>query len=275
MKQLRFKIILDTLPWTTSSWTMEVSRSPSPLLLVPSRSRDKATSFEVSTNSSFSSVLFTSHLLFIFALQREGSLVPDQSSNVPTKMRPTSIGKGLRETLNYRSRYCEHISNDDDKSLPCRQRIYVTCPHCQRLLCLHHINEHQRLMRSLFDVLVNRLNEYRYQLTVTLRVPTGDQALVDGCLEKFRHVIIPDVQRTCCENDVKQKDIDRVQTFIDEMGTIVQRIQLYGDIETNQRKRSRSSEVSMSKWNVLGLRGRKKHRPDEPRRLVACDSFVL
>ena len=159
--------------------------------------------------------------------------------------------------------------------MPCRQRIYVTCPHCQRLLCLHHINEHQRLMRSLFDVLVNRLNEYRYQLTVTLRVPPGDQALVDHCLEKFRHVIIPDVQRTCCENDVKQKDIDRIQTFIDEMGIIVQRIELYWDTETNQRKRSRSSDVSMIKWNVLDLRARKETLAEESHRLVACDSFIL
>ena len=221
-------------------------------LLFPPRSRAEATSVEVSTNSSFSSVLYLLHTYYLYLLFRgEGNLVLNQSSDAPAKMRPTSIGKGLRETISYRARFCEHISSDDEKAVPCRQRIYVTCPHCQKPLCLHHINEHQRLMRSLFDALVNRLNEYRHQLTVTLPIPAGDQATVDECLEKFRTVILPDVQRTCCENDVKQKDIDRIQLFIDGMESTVQHIQLYWSRENNQRKRSRSSDVRIWKWNLF------------------------
>ncbi|CAF1124827.1 unnamed protein product [Adineta steineri] len=158
-------------------------------------------------------------------------------------MRVSSIGKGLRHSPSPRSRFCEHILNDNDKSFTCRQRIYVTCPHCQRSLCLHHINEHQLLIRSLFDSLVNRLNEYRYELTVKLSIPSHTQTLVNNCLDEFKHDIIPYVQRTCCENDVKQEDIDRVEIFINKMFTLIQQIQFYWDNNNKKdRKRSNSSD---------------------------------
>jgi len=158
-------------------------------------------------------------------------------------MRVSSIGKGLRQSPLPRSRFCEHISNDDDQTFSCRQRIYVTCPHCQRSLCLYHINEHQIIIRTLFDSLVNRLNEYRYELTVKLLIPTTSQTLVNNCLDEFKNVIIPYVQRTCCQNDVKQEDINRIQIFIDKMQTIIQHIQFYWDNNKKETKRSRSSDV--------------------------------
>jgi hypothetical protein len=154
-----------------------------------------------------------------------------------------SIGKGLRESSSPRARFCEHMVDDDDKSLSCRQRIYVACPHCQQLLCLYHINEHQILSRSLFDSLVNRLNEYRYELTVKLSVPPTNQTVVNNCLDEFKTGIIPYVQRTCCQNDVKQDDIDRLKAFIDKMQSIIQQIQFYWNDNKNERKRSRSPDV--------------------------------
>ncbi len=162
-------------------------------------------------------------------------------------MRVSSIGKGLRQSPSPRSRFCEHISpdNDDDKSLTCRQRIYVACPHCQRSLCLYHINEHQLLIRSLFDSLVNRLNEYRYELTVRLPIPPTSQTHVNNCLDEFKNIIIPYVQRTCCQNDVKQDDVTRIQMFIDKMVTIIQNIQSYWNSDQNERKRSKTSDVRL------------------------------
>jgi hypothetical protein len=112
------------------------------------------------------------------------------------------------------------------------------CPHCQRSLCLYHINEHQIIIRSLFDSIVNRLNEYRYELTVKLFIPFDSQILVNNCLDEFKNVIIPYVQRTCCQNDVKQEDINRLEIFSDKMQTIVRHIQ--GD---KQVKQSRSFQV--------------------------------
>jgi hypothetical protein len=164
-------------------------------------------------------------------------------------MRVSSIGKGLRHSPSPRSRFCEHISNDDDQqSFSCRQRIYVTCPHCDRSLCLYHINEHQTLIRTLFDSLVNRLNEYRYELTVTLSIPPTSQIVVNTCLDEFKSVIIPYVQRTCCQNDVKQDDINRIQIFIDKMLTIIQHIQFYWDNNHKERKRSRSDDVRLIRF---------------------------
>lgn len=159
-------------------------------------------------------------------------------------MRPSSVGKALRQPSIPKSRFCEHTSNDNDQTTSCRQRIYVTCPHCQRSLCLYHINEHQILIRTLFDSLINRLNEYRYELTVTLIIPPPSELIVKNCLNEFKHTIIPYVQRTCCQNDVKQEDINRIQIFIDKMSSIVQQIQLYWSENTkNESKRSKDSDV--------------------------------
>lgn len=162
-------------------------------------------------------------------------------------MRVSSIGKGLRQVPSPRSHLCEHISMHDDKFITCRQRIYVTCPHCQKSLCLYHINEHQMLIRSLLDSLVNHLNEYRYELTVTLVIPPSSQVLVDNCLDEFKNVIIPYVQRTCCQNDVKQDDINRIQIFIDKMFTIIQHIHYYWDNDKKQ-KRSHNACVRIKKF---------------------------
>ncbi len=162
-------------------------------------------------------------------------------------MRVSSIGKRLRQSPLPKSRFCEHLSNTDDQSYSCRQRIYVICPHCQRSLCLHHINEHQIIIRSLFDSLVNRLNEYQYELTVTLSIPSDSQILVNNCLEEFKNVIIPYVQRTCCQNDVKQEDINRLQIFSDKMQTIIQHIQFNWDSNKTEIKRSRISDVRKKK----------------------------
>jgi hypothetical protein len=166
-------------------------------------------------------------------------------------MRVSSIGKGLRQSPLPRSRFCEHILNEDNQSLVCRQRIYVTCPHCQQSLCLHHINEHQILIRTLFDSLVNRLNEYRYELTVKLLIPEDSQTLVNNCLDEFKNIIIPYVQRTCCQNDVKQEDINRIKIFIDKMSTIVQHIQFHWDSDKKEIKPSRSSNVRIILVNDL------------------------
>ena len=158
-------------------------------------------------------------------------------------MRWSSIGKEIRDVNRSRVRYCEHTTTDSEKSEPCKERIYVTCPHCQRWLCLFHINEHQRLLRSLFDSLVNRLNEYRYQLTVTLRIQPDDQTLVNDCLHELRTCIIPYVQKTCCENDVKQEDLNRLQIFIDKMQNVVDSVQYRWNQSINERKRPRTPEV--------------------------------
>lgn len=158
-------------------------------------------------------------------------------------MRVSSVGKALRRPSVPKSRFCEHISNDDDQSFSCRQRIYVTCPHCQRSLCLYHINEHQIIIRTLFDSLVNRLNEYRYELTVTLKIPPAIETLVKNCLDEFKNMIIPYIQRTCCQNDVKQEDINRIQIFIDKMLKIIQQIQFHWDNTENDIKRSKISDV--------------------------------
>ncbi|CAF1444540.1 unnamed protein product [Adineta ricciae] len=157
-------------------------------------------------------------------------------------MRVSSIGKGLRQIPTPRSRLCEHISteNDNNNTLPsCRQRMYVTCPHCQLSLCLYHINEHQLIIRNSFDSLVNRLNECRYELTTRLSIPPNDQTAVDDWLKEFQSVIIPYVQRTCCQNDVKQDDVDRIENFLEKMFTI---IQLSSDDNKIDRKRSKTSE---------------------------------
>ena len=154
--------------------------------------------------------------------------------------------KGLRLVPSSQSWFCQHISTNDEKSYSCRQRMYATCPHCQRSLCLYHINEHQMAIRSLFDSLVNRLNEYQYELTVKLSIPLDNQTPVNNCLDEFRNVIIPYVQRTCCHNDVKQSDINRIQVFVDKMQTIVQHIHFYWDNNKNE-KRSRSSYVRIMK----------------------------
>ena len=170
-------------------------------------------------------------------------------------MRVSSVGKGLRQISTPRSRLCEHISteNDNNDKLPsCRQRMYVTCPHCQLSLCLHHINEHQLIIRNSFDSLVNRLNECRYELTTRLSIPPNDQTTVDNCLNEFQSVIIPYVQRTCCQNDVKQDDVDRIENFLEKMFTIIQHIQLCPNDNEVDRKRSKTSEVSQ--WISLGKR---------------------
>ncbi|CAF1445669.1 unnamed protein product [Adineta ricciae] len=134
-------------------------------------------------------------------------------------MRVSSIGKGLRQIPTPRSRLCEHISaeNDNNDKLPsCRQRI--------------------------FDSLVNRLNECRYELTTRLSIPPNDQTAVDNWLNEFQNVIIPYVQRTCCQNDVKQDDVDRVENFLEKMFTVIQHIQLCPDDNEVDRKRSKISE---------------------------------
>lgn len=151
-------------------------------------------------------------------------------------MRVSLIGKRLRQIPIPKPRFCEHISADNEQSLSCRQRIYVTCPHCQRSLCLDHINEHQTIIRNVLDSLVNRLNEYQYELTVTLVIPSSSQTTVDGCLNEFRNSVIPYIQRTCCQNDVKQEDINRVQVFADKMSTIVQHVRFYWDNNNNSNE---------------------------------------
>lgn len=151
-------------------------------------------------------------------------------------MRVSSAGKGLRQSSSTKSRFCEHVSTDNDPSSTCRQRIYVICPHCQRSLCLYHINEHQLLVRSLFDSLVNRLNEYQYEFTTKLSIPVDSQILVKNCLDEFHKIIIPYAQRTCCQNDVKQEDVDRMETFLERMKTVKETIQ-------SNPKQSRNSDV--------------------------------
>ena len=164
-------------------------------------------------------------------------------------MRVSSIGKHFRDHPSIRSRFCEHISTDGDQALTCRQRIYVMCPHCQRSLCLYHINEHQRMIRSIFDGLVNRLNEYRYELTVKLRIPSTSETMVKNCLEEFQTTIIPYVQRTCCENDVKQEDVNRIQMFIDKMQTVIQRIHFHWD-ELEREKSSKRTLAQVGFFHV-------------------------
>jgi len=110
------------------------------------------------------------------------------------------------------------------------------------------------IIRSLFDSLVNRLNEYRYELTVTLSIPPTSQTLVNNCLDEFKNIIIPYVQRTCCQNDVKQDDINRIQIFIDKMLTIIQHIHFYWDDNNKKEKRSRSSFVRIMKLFFFFLR---------------------
>ena len=153
-----------------------------------------------------------------------------------------SIGKRLRDkATSPRWHVCEHEANETDGiSFACRQRVYVTCPHCQRALCLHHINEHQTSIRSVLDSLVDRLNDQLHELTVKLSIPAADQTRVNECLEEFRTVIVPYVQRTCCENDVKQDDVHRLQMFIDKMQTITQHIRSC----SNVGKRKSNCDVS-------------------------------
>ena len=155
-------------------------------------------------------------------------------------MRVSSVGKGLRQSSSTKPRFCEHISTENGPSSSCRQRMYVICPHCQRSLCLHHINEHQLLLRSLFDSIVNCLNEYRYELTTTLSIPVDSQIYVTNCLDEFRNIIIPFAQRTCCQNDVKQEDIDRMKIFLEKMKRVKEDIQL---TQEKKPKESRSSDV--------------------------------
>ncbi|CAF3614490.1 unnamed protein product [Rotaria sp. Silwood1] len=183
-------------------------------------------------------------------------------------MRVSSIGKGLRQIPSPRSRFCEHISNDDDKSFSCRQRIYVTCPHCQRSLCLYHINEHQMIIRSLFDSLVNHLNEYRYELTVTLSIPSTSQTLVNNCLDEFKNIIIPYVQRTCCQNDVKQDDINRIQIFIDKMQNIIQHIHFYWD---NNKKEKRLRNSIETDDPTTESRSSKRSRTDSENSIIILE----
>lgn len=156
-------------------------------------------------------------------------------------MRVSSVGKGLRpSSSSTRSRFCEHISSSPDSSSPCRQRMYITCPHCQRSLCLHHINEHQLILRSLFDSIVNCLNEYQYEFTSQLFIPVDNQILVKNCLEEFQKTIIPFAQRTCCQNDVRLEDIDRMKIFLEKMKTVKGNLQL---TENQKVKESRNSDV--------------------------------
>lgn len=149
-------------------------------------------------------------------------------------MRLSSVGKGLRQSSSTKPRFCEHISTENDLPSSCHQRMYVICPHCQRSLCLHHINEHQLLLRSLFDSIVNHLNEFYYELTTILSIPVDRQILVKDCLDEFRNIIIPFAQRTCCQNDVKQEDIDRMKIFVEKMKTVKENI---------QGKKARNSDV--------------------------------
>lgn len=155
-------------------------------------------------------------------------------------MRVSSAGKGLRQSASTKSRFCEHLSTDNDPSSSCRQRIYVVCPHCQRSLCLDHINEHQLILRSLFDSLVNHLNEYQYELTMKLSIPVDNQILVKNCLDELRNIIIPYAQRTCCQNDVKQEDIKQLEIFVEKMKTVRDTVQINQEIN---RKKARSSDV--------------------------------
>jgi hypothetical protein len=97
------------------------------------------------------------------------------------------------------------------------------------------------IIRSLFDSLVDRLNEYRYELTIRRSIPLDSQILVNNCLDEFKNVIIPYVQRTCCQNDVKQEDVKRLEIFSDKMQTVVRDIQCYSD--KKQIKSTRNSEV--------------------------------
>ncbi|UJR14047.1 hypothetical protein I4U23_001044 [Adineta vaga] len=167
-------------------------------------------------------------------------------------MRVSSIGKGLRQIPTARSRLCEHLSVDDNDILTsCRQRMYVTCPHCQRSLCLHHINEHQLMIRNSFDSLVDRLNEYQYDLTIKLSIPATSRAMVDDCLNEYKNIIVPYVQRTCCQNDVKQDDVDRIQIFINRMSSVIRLIESYWDNVNNNSKRLKTSDDPENPDNSL------------------------
>lgn len=158
-------------------------------------------------------------------------------------MRLPSTVQRFRENRRRRGRFCENVATDSEKPESCDERAYVTCPHCQRSLCLFHINEHQRLIRSLFDSLVNRLNEYRYQLTATLEIPPEHENLVNECLDELKNSIIPYVQRTSCNNDVKQEDLNRLQIFIDKIQNVAENILSFWNIQNSQKKRLKTADV--------------------------------
>ena len=112
------------------------------------------------------------------------------------------------------------------------------------------------MIRSIFDGLVNRLNEYRYELTVKLRIPSTSETMVKNCLEEFQTTIIPYVQRTCCENDVKQEDVNRIQMFIDKMQTVIQRIHFHWDeIEREKSNKRTLAQVGFSSLSARSSTG--------------------